>query len=323
MTTKNAILWNSGDWRPVTGYPGVEASYAGRIRYIREGGESRIILDHRIGPCGSYCVRIPGRAKPIQIGKLVARAWIGPPPEGAALRYLDGDLLNYRLTNLAYGTRAERRADQKARQQRDEQAGSPTHCTRGHRLSGRWNGGYGEQVCNECLRGEYVERSDKVCEDCGILITNALRTRKYCDDCGSARRAAAKPRSYTCNLCHKMVTVTHAGRIPKVCADCRPAYERKGPRTTTCAHCHDTITTTKPGPLPKRCEACRTTSTRKRHRKPPRSITCEWCGTTETVTHGGTLPRVCAQCKPEYSRKQRRETTARYQRKRAAERKKQ
>lgn len=349
----DTFLWNTGNWRSVPGFPGLEASYGGRLRWGKEARESRIIRNHRIGPCGSYNVRIPEAPRPdYQVGKLVALAWIGPMPKGELLRYLDGNPLNHHAANLAYGTKAEHAADQQARVDREEAAGAPTHCDNGHRYLPRWIGGFGERVCPQCQRPESSKRADRACHDCGIVMSGVLRTHKYCDDCRDGRKSKPKvwkPRSWTCETCHRTTTTTNPGRLPRQCEDCLPRpgskprigtcetcnekfeFTRGGPiakrcescrsnpaskpreaREYSCTECQNTATTTKPGPLPKYCEDCHRERNRERRRAKPRTLTCEWCGKQEQVSAGGKIPVVCTECRPAYKRQLQSEAQKRY-----------
>jgi hypothetical protein len=56
-------------------------------------------------------MRIDGRQRQRLVHTLVAEAFLGPKPPANDVRHLDGDKTNNRLSNLAYGTRAENVAD--------------------------------------------------------------------------------------------------------------------------------------------------------------------------------------------------------------------
>lgn len=106
------------EWRDIPGYEGkYQASSLGNIRSLdrivncAHGGKRRmrgrvlkpagqkkdphlrVVLGH--GAIGS-CVHT-----------LVALTFLGPKPEGQEVRHLDGNPLNNRVDNLAYGTRTE------------------------------------------------------------------------------------------------------------------------------------------------------------------------------------------------------------------------
>ena len=140
--TEHDMGWTRGNWRTIPGLNGYEASYSGRLRKLTRNGP-RIVKPNGIGPCGFFTVQIPETGQFHQLGKLTAAAWLGPKPDGLTVRYLDGNLQNHTVPNLAYGTWAELQADQAARAEREEAAGAPTHCEQGHRLAPTWSGGWG------------------------------------------------------------------------------------------------------------------------------------------------------------------------------------
>lgn len=121
-------------WRPVVGYEGdYEVSDLGRIwsrpRKGTRGGLRKLVT----AQAGGYLVIALGHEDRRYVHSLVLEAFVGPRPEGAEIRHLDGDPANARLDNLAYGTSGENKQDQvrhgtHARARR-------THCGQGHPLS--------------------------------------------------------------------------------------------------------------------------------------------------------------------------------------------
>lgn len=107
------------------------------------------------GPCGfrTVYVAIHGTQETRRVGPLVLETFVGPAPEGAVVRHLDGVLANDRLENLAYGTLADLVADELARGIR-EGLTSDDPCPAGdHRYgSVRWTGGWGLRYCGTCNR---------------------------------------------------------------------------------------------------------------------------------------------------------------------------
>lgn len=58
------------------------------------------------------CLTYGGRQSLYLVARLVAKAFIGPPPfEGAEVRHLNGNSLDDRAENLAWGTHSENMAD--------------------------------------------------------------------------------------------------------------------------------------------------------------------------------------------------------------------
>ncbi|MFY7922454.1 MAG: NUMOD4 motif-containing HNH endonuclease [Gemmatimonas sp.] len=72
-------------------------------------------INGKIAPCGHRRIglRAEGNRSPTMrfIHALVMGAFVGPRPVGMQIRHLDGDPLNNRLDNLAYGTAKENSAD--------------------------------------------------------------------------------------------------------------------------------------------------------------------------------------------------------------------
>jgi hypothetical protein len=98
-----------------------EVSTEGRVRskdrtYYRSNGRPFSVRGKML-PChwhdGYQRVRlnVPGFPKWHMVQKLVMETFVGPRPEGAVIRHLDGEQTNNALTNLTYGTNAENQAD--------------------------------------------------------------------------------------------------------------------------------------------------------------------------------------------------------------------
>lgn len=84
---------------------------------------------------------------------LVAQAFIGPRPEGLEVRHLNGDPLDNRPENLAYGTGSDNRADS-IRHGTHHQA-RKTECPQGHPYDST-NTRFtpdGKRKCRACARG--------------------------------------------------------------------------------------------------------------------------------------------------------------------------
>ena len=104
----------SGEWRQVPGYPAYEVSSDGRVR--RGGrvlratrsryGHSKVTL-YNGTPHGKS-----GRGRRMRVHRLVALAFIGPPPfDGAIVRHRNGHAHDDRAVNLAWGTHEENTQD--------------------------------------------------------------------------------------------------------------------------------------------------------------------------------------------------------------------
>lgn len=105
-------------WLDIPGYEGrYQVSDLGRVRSVDHRvrvshGATRLMRGRVLKPAGSkrdphlYVVLGHG-AHGSPVHHLVALAFLGPCPEGCEVRHLDGDPLNNRAENLAYGSRAQ------------------------------------------------------------------------------------------------------------------------------------------------------------------------------------------------------------------------
>jgi hypothetical protein len=150
------------EWRPIPGY---ERTYAvsslGRVMRV-EGRNARArIRKLRANRHGYIDVRLSqdNLFKTHTVHKLVMLAFVGPRPDGAEIRHLNGNGSDNRLVNLAYGTVSENRIDI-TRHGRNRNA-SKTHCPQGHeytpentyRVPSRPRG----RICRAC-QAEYQRR---------------------------------------------------------------------------------------------------------------------------------------------------------------------
>jgi hypothetical protein len=126
-------------WRPVPGYEGLyEVSDQGRVRSLYEW-RGRAPAGHLLkGGISPYGYRLLTLAKggdywSVPVHHLVTLAFLGPRPEGAHVRHLDGNPLNNRLENLLYGTRSLNTLDS-VRHGTHNNA-RKTHCPHGHPYS--------------------------------------------------------------------------------------------------------------------------------------------------------------------------------------------
>jgi len=102
------------EWKPTPSFPGYEASSLGRVR-ISSPGKSchRLspdgVLTNRVSERGYYLVhlRLGGKRYGRATHRLVADAWLGPPPAGLEVNHIDGNKLNNAPGNLEYITRGE------------------------------------------------------------------------------------------------------------------------------------------------------------------------------------------------------------------------
>ena len=108
-------------WKPIPGYPFYEASeITGRVRSVPREAHGRTYrsvvkvlprVEQRLRPGGRHqrggAARRRGR-----FTRLVLLAFVGPCPPGQEARHLNGNSLDNRAENLAWGTKAENTEDQ-------------------------------------------------------------------------------------------------------------------------------------------------------------------------------------------------------------------
>lgn len=105
-------------WLPVPGWEELyEVSDLGRVRSLTRwtpaGTRKGRMMKMNVDPSGYFQLgfRRNGKNRTQKVHQLVAAAFLGPRPEGMEVRHLDGDPLNNRLDNLAYGTPSENSQD--------------------------------------------------------------------------------------------------------------------------------------------------------------------------------------------------------------------
>lgn len=138
-------------WAPIPGTGGqYEASSIGRIRN-RAGKVRRANRNSKTGYF-QIGLRYGGVDRSLYVHSLVLEAFVGPRPEHAVTRHLNGNPADNRLENLAWGTPSENARD-RVRHGRDRMA-SKTHCVRGHPLSGDHiqDRSDGRRLCRACAR---------------------------------------------------------------------------------------------------------------------------------------------------------------------------
>lgn len=157
-------------WLPIPETEGhYEASNLGRVRSLSRVVTSprgtRSIKGRILHPSRTRqgYVSLPICGKRRFVHALVLAAFVGPRPPGMVTRHLNGNKVDNRPENLAYGTHSENQLDN-VRLGTDAQA-RKTHCPQGHPYSGdnllihangRW------RLCRTCRREaqrrRYIER---------------------------------------------------------------------------------------------------------------------------------------------------------------------
>src|ERR1035441_3012161 len=89
-----------------------EVSDLGRVRSLpRKGARGRILKPYGTGYYLSVTLSSHGAGRSVNVHPLVARAFLGPPPDGMVVRHGPGRERDNRLANLSYGTLGQNSAD--------------------------------------------------------------------------------------------------------------------------------------------------------------------------------------------------------------------
>ena len=145
-------------WLPVVGYEGLYAvSDLGRVMSFQGHGTKARSEGHLLKPWRgrdngdrwAVSLRKDGIKKNHHVHRLVAAAFIGPLPDGLETRHLDDDPDNNRLSNLAYGTSKENKADMLRNHGHYKDA--ITECPQGHEYTpeNTYMGSHGRD-CRRC-----------------------------------------------------------------------------------------------------------------------------------------------------------------------------
>ena len=111
-------------WEPIEFGDSYTVSTMGVVRNVKTGKA----LAGTVNEDGHVrvCLSANGKRKSFYVHVLVARAFLGPCPEGQQVRHWDGNPRNNRLDNLLYGTPKENCED------RDERHGTNGHANKTH-----------------------------------------------------------------------------------------------------------------------------------------------------------------------------------------------
>lgn len=99
-------------WRVVPGFPDYHVSDRGQVR-LQRGGAVRMLRRSTNQGYRTVALRAGDDHRSFKVHALVLSAFVGPRPEGAVTRHLDGDRGNNVLANLRWGTHAENAADRR------------------------------------------------------------------------------------------------------------------------------------------------------------------------------------------------------------------
>lgn len=137
------------EWREVPDFPDYSVSSLGRV-LSRRRGEPRILRPVSTGK-GYFQVTLFGDdgARNIQVHAVVMAAFVGPYPDRAEIRHRDGDPVNNRIDNLAYGSHSANMHDRVAHGRHPD--ANKTHCKWGHQFTDANTRMYrGQRFCRAC-----------------------------------------------------------------------------------------------------------------------------------------------------------------------------
>lgn len=206
------------EWRPVLGYEGIyEVSSLGNIRGVdryvtfKDGRKPRFIRGrvlHRTKGQHYFKVELnrAGKQTTKCIHHAVCESFHGPRPDGQVVRHLNGDYLDNRAENLAWGTRAENGVDMVLHG--TSYWAARTQCGSGHeytpentRLVTNPRNGRQFRSCLTCERDRWTARNRerdrrmaelrpiRDCEICGSAFKVPNRRSRFCsDECKKAAR---------------------------------------------------------------------------------------------------------------------------------------
>ena len=122
------------EWRPILGAESYLVSSLGRVWSLPRKGRTGLLRALTVNRHGYYVVSISQgfrhTSHTAKVHVLVATAFLGPRPEGAHIRHLNGARIDNRIINLEYGTPSENAGDT-LRHGRHANA-RKTHCPHGH-----------------------------------------------------------------------------------------------------------------------------------------------------------------------------------------------
>lgn len=170
------------EWRPILGYEGMyEVSSDGRVRGLPRSCHVRSVpgkeLKLSVNKGGYHVARLckDGKLTSRTVHSLVLEAFVGPRPEGAVARHLDGDRLNNSPDNLAWGTISENQYDTVLHGNNHNAA--KVRCKRGHLLVDpnlkRFpsDGHIRRRNCKSCWVGHYTARNRKQGGEESAIVT--------------------------------------------------------------------------------------------------------------------------------------------------------
>lgn len=151
------------EWRPVTGFEGrYEVSDQGRVRSLPRPRSRGGLLNAWVN---NHYLRVCLGRRGMSVHRLVAGAFLPPAGTGQdQVRHLNGDPMDNRATNLAWGTASENASDKIVHGTNPQLR--RTHCPQGHPYDAANTYMFrGARQCKAC-KAEF-DRRPTVCLTCG------------------------------------------------------------------------------------------------------------------------------------------------------------
>jgi hypothetical protein len=150
-------------WRDIPDFPGYRVSDSGVVQSFKFTTPKYLNATLALGYPTVSLTAGDGVTRHVRVHVAVMRSFVGPPPDRMEVRHLDGDPLNCRLENLAYGTSSENKHDT-VRHGKQHNA-SKTVCPKGHPYSGanlilarKTSGATYYRICRECKNQDSQRR---------------------------------------------------------------------------------------------------------------------------------------------------------------------
>lgn len=157
---KGILHIDNEEWALIPGLGPYEASTLGRIR--RDGRVLRQYLDGRGNYLG-FSPSIGGKQKRVATAQQVLAAFVGPKPgPDYEVRHLNGNSLDNRSSNLAWGTRSENVKDTVSHG--NHRSANKTECPAGHpydRVKRGADGSVGKRYCSKCQKSANERYTEK------------------------------------------------------------------------------------------------------------------------------------------------------------------
>jgi hypothetical protein len=153
------VVYTYAMWLSVPSYPGYYADEEGSIKGPKSVRKTHV-NKRNYEVVNIWTGHYSGN---VRVHQMVCEAFYGPKPPGHEVRHLNGDTLDNRAINLAWGTKSENMLDKVAHGNHHEV--NRTHCPYGHEYTPEntayWDKGTRKRKCRECNRLKCREKYAK------------------------------------------------------------------------------------------------------------------------------------------------------------------